>query len=321
MVVSTEKRAETPTVSGQNGSWAWRIHDTQSSAMLTRTHFLILVGWFASTSCARSKRDETTGSPPSSPVSHASSTARSAAEGSSISSVSVPSAGRATSDCKPLAELPKTARRDLPPQGRYDARASYLYVLSSDAFVDKEINAVIADDLADKRRSFTTSADQLIAGSGDNFETTARMAFDIKCDEAVATTTLLSIECTSYINLAGAHPNVEHFAYNFGLCSGRHPTSLALAALCKPDTGCERTVLDLIRRKLRRTLSRQGVNFLNLDDYSGALEFFSITRTGLRFFANDLPHAIASAGTIDIPFKQLNSVLRRDGPLAELLRP
>jgi hypothetical protein len=51
------------------------------------------------------------------------------------------------------------------------------------------------------------------------------------------------------------------------------------------------------------------------------LKYFAITNTGLRFFANDLPHAIGSAAVVDIPFKQLSSILRRDGPLAGFLTP
>ncbi|MGD0676529.1 MAG: hypothetical protein ABSC94_14010 [Polyangiaceae bacterium] len=200
-------------------------------------------------------------------------------------------------------------------------RASYLYVFSSDAVVDKEINGVIADDLVSRRRSFMRDADNATAGSEDDLGTPNQMVFDIRCDEALSTTALLSIECKSYSDLGGAHPNDEHFAYNFGICAGKPCTSLTLAALCKPDASWKTTILDLIRQKLLRKLSTQGVEFLNLDDYSGALKSFAITSTGLRFFANDLPHVIASAAVIDIPFKQLSSILRRDGPLAALLPP
>ncbi len=200
-------------------------------------------------------------------------------------------------------------------------RASYLYVSSSDAVVDKEINGVIADDLVSRRRSFTKDADDATAGSEGDLRTPNQMVLDIRCDEALATTTLLSIECKSYSDLGGAYPNEDHFAYNFSICAGKPSSSLTLAALCKPDASWKRTTLDLIRRKLLRKLSSQGVDSLNLDDYLGALTYFAITRSGLRFFANDLPHVIASAAVIDIPFKQLSSILRRDGPLAGLLTP
>jgi hypothetical protein len=218
-----------------------------------------------------------------------------------------------------LPEPPKTERRDLPPSGKYDARASYLYVSSSDATVDLKINGVIAADLADRRRAFTKDADDAIAEAKSDPQplTKDRIVQEIKCDKVLATTTTLSIVCTCYANVGAAYPNVDYFSYNFSMCEKKGASTLTLAALCKPDAPCKSAILDFVRRKL----AAEKIDVV-LDENAEALKRFAITRTGLRFFANDdLPHAVASSGTIDIPFERLGAVLRRDGPLAGLLPP
>ncbi|MDP9037403.1 MAG: DUF4163 domain-containing protein [Myxococcota bacterium] len=119
-------------------------------------------------------------------------------------------------DCPPLALPAKTDRRELPPRGKYDARISYLYVTSSDTIVDHEINGAIASDLAELRRAFIKSADLAIAESKRDPEplTRKRVGFDITCDKAGSTTTMLSIVCKRYTYLGGPYPNVDHITYN-----------------------------------------------------------------------------------------------------------
>ncbi len=222
-------------------------------------------------------------------------------------------------DCPPLALPAKTERRELPPRGKYDARISYLYMTSAETIVDDEINHAIASDLAELRRTFIKSADLAIAESKGDPEplTRKRVGFDITCDKAGSTTTMLSIVCKRYTYLGGPYPNVDHITYNFGLCAGQHAVALTLGALCRPDAQCEKTILDLLNREL----SARNVE-VKLDEHAEALKTFAITQAGLRFFANDdLPHVIESAGTIDIAFAQLWNVLRGDGPLAGLVAP
>jgi hypothetical protein len=276
----------------------------------------LLLALLASASCDRTKRTDDRSAETARPA-QSSGLPVGAAEASLSPPVSVMEAEPVVSHCEPLARPPKTERRNLPSQGRYDARASYPYVLSSDAAVDEEANGVIAGDLASRRRAFTKDADEAMAEArGDRRALTPdQLALDIKCEEALATTTLLSIVCSCYTNLGGAYPNLDTFAYNFALCAGKGASYLTLAALCTPEAGCKRTILDLIRRKL----AAKKID-VTLDENAEALKRFAITQTGLRFFANDdIPHAIASTGTIDIPFEMLRAVLSRDGPLAGLL--
>jgi len=305
----------------------------------------ILFGSLASTGCDRPNGAESTRATVSAAAVRDASTSveaasesgpatlSSAAETESSAAAGAPSASATPSsgageetvppeDCRPLPRPPTSERRNLPQEGPYFSRVSYLYVTALDETIAKPINEAIGGDLAQWRRSFRQDADEIVTGSGgqDPLSAPNRMALDIRCDEAVATTRVLSIACDAYVNLGAAHPNDTHFTFNFAMCSGKS-TALTLAMLCQPDRPWKQTILDLIGQALRRKLAKLGTSFLVIDEYASALETFVITRTGLRFFANDLPHVEAVAGTIDIPFTQLKSVLRRGGPLAGLQPP
>jgi hypothetical protein len=211
-------------------------------------------------------------------------------------------------DCRPLSQPPNTERRRLPQEGPYGSGGNYLHVTSVHEAVSSQINDAIAKDLVTRKRNFRKDADELVTTSEgqDPLTSPARMRLDIRCDEALATTRLLSIECDAYANLGGAHPNDTRFTYDFATCQ-RRATRLTLSTLCRPDRSWKTEILDLIEQDLDHKL---GPGFVKLDDYSSALDTFVVTKTGLRFFANDLPHVVASAGTIDIGFARLKSVLR-----------
>ncbi|MDP9033880.1 MAG: hypothetical protein M3O50_03675 [Myxococcota bacterium] len=280
-----------------------------------------LFGWLALTSCDRTRRTADVGNGMALAASPLSSTSSSAhvPDAAPARPVSVARASPAVAGCSPLERAPTTKRRALSVLGKYDSRGSILSVLSPDPAITKELNSVIASNIAQMRRAFTAHAEETIVETRGDPEpvTPDRMGQEIKCDLAGATTTVLSIECTNSRYFGGPYPGMDHFVYNFGLCAGKHPEALTLAALCRPDVKCEKTILDLISREL----SARNVD-VKLDEHAEALKTFAITQAGLRFFANDdLPHVIASAGTIDIAFAQLRNVLRDDGPLAGLVVP
>lgn len=283
--------------------------------------WVLVSGWLASSNCQPIKRPDAQRAETARPAQSAAypPALSGPTEGARSSSASVARVEPASSHCEPLARPLKTERRELAPQGRYEARASYPYALSSDAAVDDGINAVIAADLEARRREFTKNADELIETEKNDPTslTPDRVALEIKCDQALITTSLLSISCTSYRDLGRPYPNLESFAYNFALCAGTRARYVTLASLCKPDAPCKRTILDLIRREL----AARKVD-VTLDEHAEALKQFAVTRSGFRFFANDdLPHVIQSAGIIDVPFERLSAVLRHDGPLAGLFTP
>lgn len=225
-----------------------------------------------------------------------------------------------SSDCAGLLRPPRTIPQELPSDGRYRVRASVLLSSSSDSVVDGEINGIILADQAARQRAFVSNADEaIVQAKGDPQPLQPEsLGLDIECKEAWTTTRVLSIECRSSTYLGGAHPEEQHFTYNFGFCSGTRATSLDLVTLCKPDRRCKEALLDLIRRSLRAGLAKDvDVEF---DNDAEVLKRFAITPTGLRFFANDdLPYAIQSAGTIDLGFERLGEILRNDGLLAGAL--
>lgn len=258
----------------------------------------------------------------SAPTAASPSTASSSASPPAASLSVTPASAAHGADCAPLERPPTTTRQELVLPGKYHARASYPSVLSSDPALDKEVNAAIAKDLAKRQRSFAHDADEAIAESKEDDEPLKPQGMDqkISCQDDSATTTILSVECTSSSNLGGAHPQEEHFTYNFALCAGKRVTPLTLDAICKPGVPCKKAITRALQQKLS-TGPTKGIE-LDLDDLAEALKRFAITRTGLRFFANDdLPTAVQSAGTIDIPFSQLAGVLRNDGPLLGLVAP
>jgi hypothetical protein len=220
-------------------------------------------------------------------------------------------------DCYPLRQPPNTERRPLPQQGPYGSGGNYLYVTSVDEAVSNQINKVIAKDLVTWQRNFRKDADELVTASGgqDPLTSPARMRLDIHCDEALATTRLLSIVCDANVNLGGAHPDDTHFTYNFATCGGR-AIPLTLPSLCRPDRPWKTEILALIEQDLNHKL---GLGYVKLEEYSSALDTFVVTKSGLRFFANDLPHVVASARTVDILYARLKSVLRPDGLLVGLV--
>jgi hypothetical protein len=283
--------------------------------------WVLVSGWLALANCDAIKRPDAQSVETARPAQSAADppALSGPAEAERSSSIPLVRTEPANSHCEPLARPPKTERRELAPQGKYETRASYLYALSSDTAVDDGINGAIATDLEARRREFTKSADELIETEKNDPEPLApnRVALDIQCEQSVTTATLLSITCTSSRDLGGAYPNLESFAYNFALCAGTRAGYVTLASLCKPDAPCTKAILDLIRHKL----AARQVD-VTLDEHAEALKQFAITRSGFRFFANDdLPHVIQSKGIVDVPFERLHAVLRHDGPLAGLFTP
>ena len=240
-----------------------------------------------------------------------------AAEATPAASASTGSPPAEAPICAPLARPPGTLRREMDAHDPYDVETTYLAVSSPDALVDAEINGVIAADLQRRRLEFEHGADEEIADSRDQEwpVTRDRVSLAIRCDEAGATRTMVSIECTSTHYLGGAYPARDHFTYNFGICAGRGAALFGLRVLCRPDLECEDTISDLVESRL----SARDVE-IHLDGRSEALGNFAVTRAGLRFFVDDVPHAIQSRGTVDIAFSQLSGVLRHDGWLAGLAR-
>ena len=289
-------------------------------------HVFLLLLYLASTSCGRSsgRGPHANITPPAAPSSNDTSwaayPASTSATPTSRDSSRPLTLPPGTADCIGLERPPTTEPRDSPRHGKYEVRARYIWVLSSDALVADEINGWIAADLASKQSRFVKYADQAITESKGDPEplTPNQLGQQINCDLAGTTKTMVSIECAMTTFVGGAHPGEDHLTYNFGICARKGVVALTLRGLCRLHAPpCEEAALGILNRELMA----RGVD-VKLDEHADALQHFAITQVGLRFFANDdLPHVLRSAGTIDIPFARLHDVLRNDGPLAGLVAP
>ncbi|HXN32401.1 MAG TPA: hypothetical protein VN894_11085, partial [Polyangiaceae bacterium] len=168
---------------------------------------------------------------------------------------------------------------------------------------------------------FVKDADEALAetkGDPDGVKPD-QIAQEIRCAELLSTPSLVSIGCASSTNLGGAHPEGQRFAYSYGICAGKGPKPVTLGGVCRSGAPCVKTVVAAINRSLASGPAKDAN--VKISEQSSALEHFAVTKTGLRFFVNDeLPQALQAAGAVDVPFRDLKSVLREDGPLAELLR-